>query len=56
MNYADIISSVKERKRNMKWTKQTAEEYIKKCKEKGLKYWSAKDFLKNHKTMKTIMQ
>ncbi|MFR1647794.1 MAG: hypothetical protein ACLSWT_05540 [Clostridia bacterium] len=40
----------------MKWTKQTAEEYIKKCKEKGLKYWSAKDFLKNHKTMKTIMQ
>lgn len=56
MNYADTISSVKERKRNMKWTKQTAEEYIKKCKEKGLKYWSAKDFLKNHKTMKTIMQ
>ena len=42
--------------RKMKWTKPKAEEYIKKCKEKGLKYWSAKDFLKNHKTMKTIMQ
>ena len=26
-----------------KWTKQTAEEYIKKCKEKGLTYWSAVD-------------
>lgn len=28
-----------------KWTKQSAEEYIKKCREKGLTYWSAKDFL-----------
>ena len=33
-----------------KWTKQTAEEYIKKAKEKGLKYWSAIDYLKHHKT------
>ena len=41
--------------RNMKWTKQKAEEYIKKCKEKGLKYWSAKDYLKNHKTMTSII-
>nr|DAP68324.1 MAG TPA: hypothetical protein [Caudoviricetes sp.] len=32
----------------MKWTKQ-------KCKEKGLKYWSAKDYLKNHKTMTSII-
>ena len=40
----------------IKWTKQTAEEYIRKCKEKGLKYWSAKDFLKNHKTMHSIIQ
>lgn len=39
----------------MKWTKQKAEEYIKKCKEKGLKYWSAKDHLKNHKTMTSII-
>lgn len=38
-----------------KWTKQSAEEYIKKCKEKGLTYWSAKDFLKNHKTMHSII-
>lgn len=27
-----------------RWTKQTAQEYIKKCKEKGLTYWSAVDF------------
>ena len=39
----------------MKWTKQKTEEYIKKCKEKGLKYWSAKDYLKNHKTMTSII-
>lgn len=41
-----------------KWTKQTAEEYVKvygKCKDKGLKYWSAKDFLKNHRTMHSIV-
>lgn len=38
-----------------RWTKQSAEEYIKKCKEKGLKYWSAKDFLKNHRTMHAII-
>ena len=38
-----------------KWTKQTAEEYIKKAKEKGLTYWSAKDFLKHHKTMRSII-
>lgn len=38
-----------------KWTKQSAEGYIKKCKEKGLKYWSAMDFLKKHKTMYSII-
>lgn len=38
-----------------KWTRQTAEEYIKKCKEKGLKYWSAVDYLKHHKTMYSII-
>lgn len=38
-----------------KWTKQSAEEYIKKSKEKGLKYWSAVDFLKHHKTMNAII-
>ena len=41
--------------KRMKWTKQKAEEYIKKRKEKGLKYWSAKDYLKNHKTMTSII-
>lgn len=38
-----------------KWTKQTATEYITKCKEKGLTYWSAMDYLKNHKTMHAII-
>lgn len=40
-----------------KWTKQKAEEYIRKCKGKGkgLKYWSARDYLKNHKTMYSII-
>lgn len=38
-----------------KWTKETAERYIKQSKEKGLTYWSAKDFLKNHKTMNKII-
>lgn len=32
-----------------KWTKDTAERYIKQAKEKGLTYWSAVDYLKNHK-------
>ena len=39
-----------------KWTKQSAEDYIKKCKEKGLTYLSAKDFLKSHKTMHSIIK
>ena len=38
-----------------KWTKETAEKYIAKAKEKGLTYWSAKDFLKNHRTMHAII-
>ena len=38
-----------------KWTKLSAKEYIKNAKEKGLKYWSAKDYLKNHKTMSSII-
>ena len=42
-------------KMKTKWTKQKAEEYIRKCKEKGLKYWSARDYLKNHKTMHSII-
>ena len=39
-----------------RWTKQSAEEYIKKAKEKGLTYWSAMDYLKHHKTMHAIIQ
>ena len=39
-----------------KWTKQSAEAYIKKAKEKGLTYWSAVDFLKHHKTMYSIIK
>lgn len=38
-----------------KWTKQTATEYISRAKEKGLTYWSAKDYLKHHKTMCSII-
>lgn len=32
-----------------KWTKESALAYIEKAKEKGLTYWSAMDYLKNHK-------
>ncbi len=32
----------------MKWTKESAKEYILKAKEKGLKYLSAVDYLKNY--------
>lgn len=39
-----------------KWTKQSAEAYIKKAKEKGLTYLSAVDFLKHHKTMHSILR
>jgi len=28
-----------------KWTKETAEAYVRKAKEKGLTYWSAMDYL-----------
>lgn len=38
-----------------KWTKESATNYIKHAKEKGLTYWSAKDFLKNHRTMHSII-
>ena len=38
-----------------KWTKETAEKYIKQAKEKGLTYWSAVDYLKHHKTMNSIV-
>ena len=38
-----------------KWTKKSAEEYIKTVKAGGLTYWSAKDYLKNHKVMNSII-
>ncbi len=42
-----------------KWTKQSAEKYIDKIKKSkgilGLTYWSAKDYLKHHKTMSSII-
>lgn len=38
-----------------KWTKITAENYIKTAKQKGLTYWSAIDFLKHHSTMHSII-
>lgn len=38
-----------------KWTKQSAEKYIKEAKQKGLTYWSAIDYLKHHKTMCSII-
>lgn len=38
-----------------KWTKETATQYLKNAKQKGLTYWSAIDYLKNHKTLYTII-
>lgn len=38
-----------------KWTKQSAQEYIKTAKIKGLTYWSAMDYLKHHKRMYSII-
>lgn len=38
-----------------KWTKESAERYIAKAKEKGLTCWSARDFIKNHRTMHSII-
>ena len=38
-----------------KWTKQSAEDYIKTAKQKGLTYWSAVDFLKHYKSMHPII-
>ena len=38
-----------------KWTKQSASDYIKNAKQKGLTYWSAMDYLKHHKTMHSII-
>lgn len=32
-----------------KWTKESAKNYIKRAREKGLTYWSAMDYLENHK-------
>lgn len=39
-----------------KWTRQSAENYIKDAKEKGLTYWSATDYLKHHRTMHSIIK
>lgn len=39
-----------------RWTKESAENYIRTAKQKGLTYWSAKDYLKHHKTMHSIIQ
>ena len=38
-----------------KWTKESAERYIKTAKQKGLTYWSVKEFLRNHRTMHSII-
>ena len=47
---AELVSELLEKfKHNFK------ELYIAKAKEKGLTYWSAKDFLKNHRTMHSII-
>ena len=35
-----------------KWTVESAKEYIRKAKEKGLKFWSAMDYLKKHRNSK----
>ncbi len=38
-----------------KWTKESAEKYIKNAKQKGLTYLSAMDYLKHHKTISSIL-
>lgn len=38
-----------------KWTKESAENYIRTAKQKGLTYLSAKDYLKHHRTMHSII-
>ncbi len=42
-----------------KWTKESAERYITRIDKaygiKGLTYWSARDYLKNHGTMHSII-
>lgn len=38
-----------------KWTKETAENYIRTAKTKGLTYLSAKDYLKHHRTMHSMI-
>lgn len=42
-----------------KWTKETAGRYVTKIDKskgtRGLTYWSARDYLKNHRTMHSII-
>ena len=42
-----------------KWTKKSAEEYVERIDKNkgktGLKYWSAVDYLKHHRTMSSII-
>ena len=54
--YYDKLDDAKKEELSMrKWTKETAQAYIKNAKEKGLTYWSAVDYLKHHKTMHSII-
>jgi hypothetical protein len=55
LNVCSFLYVEGEEKMARKWTKISAENYIRKAKEKGLTYWSAIDFLKNHKTMHSII-
>lgn len=52
---AVLFSFKGETEMKRKWTKESATNYIKYAKEKGLTYWSAKDFLKNHRVMHSII-
>ena len=38
-----------------RWTVESAKRYIENAKTKGLTYWSARDFLKHHRTMYSII-
>lgn len=55
INHVKSAGAQKEEKMGRKWTKITAENYIKTAKQKGLTYWSAIDFLKHHSTMHSII-
>jgi len=42
----EVVRSSRVKKEKKPWTKESAQEFIKKNQTKGLRYWSAADYLK----------